>query len=708
MSVNEDRRGSLELSLKKVEAEEEQNENEDTTCGIGNFHPSWLQKFNTPKAFLVNNGFLGLLNGATFTYFIGCISTLEKRYSFESKVTGIIMIGEEISPICFGFLIGYFGGKSHRPRFIALALTIGFLSALVMASPYFLYGAIREVSKLDHYKNRTDFELCDSAEKDYFCDKFPTLTAVTIFFIGTFMKGFAVNAFYTIGTPYLDDNVKKKNTAMYFATSMTIQLLGPASGFLLSSLCLQFYEDPFYDPGYGTDDPRWIGAWWLGYIIIGLLMLLFSLPMWLFPRRFPGVKVPKPLPQKQDSKAKTGILKNMGNAILRLIRNPILIFHQLGGIFRVNGVIGYFILMPKYMEMQFQQSASKANLFSGPISIVGMMFGILIGGGLVRRFKPRPRILTGGLLFAESFGLLALLISMQINCQPVQTDQESSFTSTLMNLENDCNRDCLCTTKSYTPICGPDKKTTYFSPCYAGCNSYNNTEDDKEIFSDCKCVHNSEGEVNAGEALKGYCNFECQWLVLYIAVICVGRFMSSTTGVASALVFLRCVDPADKSAALGALSGVYSILAFIPYPILFGALSDSCCLVWEHSCGKTGNCWIYDIEKFRYMLHGVSAIFIFLGSCTDIVVWYLSPRLKNIYSDEETHNGDQLDEVNGVLPDVSPLELNGISNELFDSCDKMAMDQNELTKNVAVNDFGEESIKQNDRETIDTQEISRC
>nr|XP_042910036.1 solute carrier organic anion transporter family member 74D-like [Parasteatoda tepidariorum] len=184
--------------------------------------------------------------------------------------------------------------------------------------------------------------------------------------------------------------------------------------------------------------------------------------------------------------------------------------------------------------------------------------------------------------------------------------------------------------------------------------------------------------------------------------------MSSTTGVASALVFLRCVDPADKSAALGALSGVYSILAFIPYPILFGALSDSCCLVWEHSCGKTGNCWIYDIEKFRYMLHGVSAIFIFLGSCTDIVVWYLSPRLKNIYSDEETHNGDHLEEVNGVLPDVSPLELNGISNELFDSCDKMAMDQNELTKNVAVNDFGEESIKQNDRETIDTQEISRC
>lgn len=33
----------------------------------------------------------------------------------------------------------------------------------------------------------------------------------------------------------------------------------------------------------------------------------------------------------------------------------------------------------------------------------------------------------------------------------------------------------MCTTKVYTPVCGPDGKSTYFSPCFAGCTGYNKT-----------------------------------------------------------------------------------------------------------------------------------------------------------------------------------------------------------------------------------------
>jgi Organic Anion Transporter Polypeptide (OATP) family len=27
------------------------------------------------------------------------------------------------------------------------------------------------------------------------------------------------------------------------------------------------------------------------------------------------------------------------------------------------------------------------------------------------------------------------------------------------------------------------------------------------------------------------------------------------------------------------------------------------CLVWGHTCGKTGNCWLYDVEKLRYYVN---------------------------------------------------------------------------------------------------------
>lgn len=34
-------------------------------------------------------------------------------------------------------------------------------------------------------------------------------------------------------------------------------------------------------------DPRWIGAWWLGFPVIGLLILVFALPLMCFPQRLP-------------------------------------------------------------------------------------------------------------------------------------------------------------------------------------------------------------------------------------------------------------------------------------------------------------------------------------------------------------------------------------------------------------------------------------
>lgn len=38
------------------------------------------------------------------------------------------------------------------------------------------------------------------------------------------------------------------------------------------------------------EDPRWIGAWWLGFLIIGTLQLVLSLPLFCFPKFLPKVE----------------------------------------------------------------------------------------------------------------------------------------------------------------------------------------------------------------------------------------------------------------------------------------------------------------------------------------------------------------------------------------------------------------------------------
>ena len=98
------------------------------------------------------------------------------------------------------------------------------------------------------------------------------------------------------------------------------------------------------------------------------------------------------------------------------------------------------------------------------------------------------------------------------------------------------------------------------------------------------------------------------------------------------------------------------MIAFIPYPLIFGAITDSACMVWEKACGKKGNCWLYDQDKFRYYLHGSAFAFMMVGTCLDIGVIALSSRLKNFYDeDEEKEQGKEESE--------KEKEAKGFTNE---------------------------------------------
>ena len=33
-------------------------------------------------------------------------------------------------------------------------------------------------------------------------------------------------------------------------------------------------------------DPRWIGAWWLGFLIFGVISIFPALPLFCFPQRY--------------------------------------------------------------------------------------------------------------------------------------------------------------------------------------------------------------------------------------------------------------------------------------------------------------------------------------------------------------------------------------------------------------------------------------
>ena len=80
--------------------DKEKDEDSDyilTSCGIGSWRPKWLQVFASPLVFLINMSLVGTIQGMTGPLFISSISTLEKRYAFDSKVSAIIMVADNFS-----------------------------------------------------------------------------------------------------------------------------------------------------------------------------------------------------------------------------------------------------------------------------------------------------------------------------------------------------------------------------------------------------------------------------------------------------------------------------------------------------------------------------------------------------------------------------------------------------------------------------------
>lgn len=84
--------------------------------------------------------------------------------------------------------------------------------------------------------------------------------------------------------------------------SFFIRMLGPTIGFALVSIFLKMYIDPTLTPIIDDKDPRWLGAWWIGWIICGLLIMLFGSLLCLLPKTLPRAAARKELMRQKSDK----------------------------------------------------------------------------------------------------------------------------------------------------------------------------------------------------------------------------------------------------------------------------------------------------------------------------------------------------------------------------------------------------------------------
>lgn len=589
-----------------------------TRCGWGPFSPDCCQTFRKPVWFLFWLSWGGAMQGLIVNGFVNVvISTIERRFDLSSTESGAIASCYDIAAVICLIPVSYLGGRGQKPLYLGVGFLILAIGSFTFSIPHFSTDTYQygDANGIGCVKGSNDTG-CGQSSRSLSDYKY-------VFFLGQLLHGVGATPLYTLGTVYLDENLPVRSAALYQGIFYAFAILGPAVGYLAGGAFLDIYTD-FNKIDTSTllitkENPKWVGAWWLGFVISAFVTALIAAPMCGFPKRLPGsekfkaereVEVYHKGSGSKNREQPVGI-RDIWISFKVLIVNPTFMFLNLAAACEGIMVSGFSTFAPKFIEYQFGLSSGVAAMYVGLAAIPAGGGATFAGGYIVKRFSLTVR---GILKFCMCVTVVSifLVLTFIIHCPytpfaGINIDYHQVNRSIALSgnyqLDNECNAGCGCNMENYFPVCGRDG-LMYYNPCYAGCTSHT---DDYRYYSNCSCINYNFAQANVTGAHywlaeQGKCASDCQWLPLFLPLLALLMCSVFVTSMPALAATLRCVPQEKRSFALGIQWIIARCLGSIPGPILFGKVIDLTCLLWQESCDGEGACFFYDKKQMSFNL----------------------------------------------------------------------------------------------------------
>ncbi|PIO69457.1 organic Anion Transporter Polypeptide family protein [Teladorsagia circumcincta] len=250
-------------------------------------------------------------------YMTSAITYIEKQFQIPSKLSGMMVSASDFAYIPVVVFTSYFGGQGNRARWIGGGCMLIAIADLLISSSNFLFPVE------EYYLNNTSlpnslvyeinrFVLNDSSDPNWFNKTLEEIDPKGVAldtiispnrmhsedFHKMHTEEFMRYQAYCYSNPDSDicssmehdaEECKKDKSnsgpfLMIFGACMFFaKILGPVLGLLLGSKLNEIYYT--FDPPHGLTplDPMWIGCWWLGFVIFGVILFFPSLALFLFP-----------------------------------------------------------------------------------------------------------------------------------------------------------------------------------------------------------------------------------------------------------------------------------------------------------------------------------------------------------------------------------------------------------------------------------------
>ncbi|NWI81608.1 SO2B1 protein, partial [Dryoscopus gambensis] len=559
--------------------------------------------------FVFCHGLLQLSQLLVSGYLKSSISTIERRYGLSSQTSGLLAAFNEVGNTLLIVFVSYFGSHVHRPRLIGCGAILVSLAGFLMSLPHFITGPYEyDQSVASTFSNTTD--LCQPRAPGSWANLSTASCTprasrenhevLLVMFLAQALLGIGGVPIQPFGISYIDDFASERNSPLYLGILFSVTVIGPGVAFMLGSAMLRFYVDidkvGAAEVQLTNKDPRWVGAWWLGFLVAASLVALSALPYFFFPRE---------MPKEVGEVLHTHTHLGFPVVLLRNLRHPVYLLVVLAQVNISAMVAGLATFMGKFLERQFSLTASLANMIIGAVNIPGAMVGIVVGGAILKRFQMSLRQCSALCVLGMLLCLLGAFPLLFLGC-PTQKVAGVTYwdSSGFGHHDMECNAQCRCPEKGFNPVCGSDG-VEYTSPCSAGCRNVNiGTNNSVLNYTECSCI------PGQGLARPGTCGTGCSHLfVPFVVLSCLAGILASTSHTPSFMLILRSIQPEDKSFAIGIQFMLLRVLAWMPGPVLYGSAIDTTCILWERRCDRRAACRYYNNTLFRQRYLGLQFFF---------------------------------------------------------------------------------------------------
>lgn len=255
-----------------------------------------------------------LMNGANNVI----ISSLQKEFYLSSRETGVYVSVYDIGSLLSSIFISFAAARGSKPRWIAFGMIMLFIGCMVNVLPHFLKPNefSQEALEVAPVKNDAIIELCnhsisvdDTQPIKHFArnlshettklistSETPQPAAASWFqlkhllYLANLINGLSSASMTSITFSYIEDIAPShKLSSIYEAIYFVLGAFGVGVGFMITSSCLKIHTDvnrmgelpSWLKPSH----PNWIGAWWIPYLIFGIVSFFLALVIAIFPRK---------------------------------------------------------------------------------------------------------------------------------------------------------------------------------------------------------------------------------------------------------------------------------------------------------------------------------------------------------------------------------------------------------------------------------------